>query len=523
LLFDPVMYRRYLFLYILGFGVAFLAAMFRKSPGYMDADYYLLGGLQLAEGKGFTESVLWNYLDDPKGIPHPSHGYWMPFVSILSAIGIWLTPFGGFTGGRIVFLLLAGGIPPVTAWLACVLLRDRNGKVRQRMASLAGILAVFPGFYLSFLTVPDAFAVYMILGALFLGIAGFNGEWRDRRKWVVLGVIAGLMHLTRADGIIWLGIGWIAVIMQHRTQSRYLVSGIGYTLGGYLLVMGPWSGRNWSVFGALLAPGGTRALWVLNYDEIFSFPGSILTFERWWDAGLGEIFSGRLWSLGLNLQTFFGVQGQVFLLPLILLGLWRLREQRVIQLGWGAWVMTLVVMTLVFPFAGARGGFFHSGAAVQPLFWAVPPVGLEVFGEWGRRVRGWRVRQAQKAFGAGLVGLAALLTGVIFLVRVLPSESGPGYRDVEQELVEMGIQPGEIVMVNNPPGYFLASGRPAIVIPNGDKAVLLSAARHYAVRYVILDENVPVKLRILYENPSNGIGLVYLGGLEGFQIFEVAH
>ena len=290
---------------------------------------------------------------------------------------------------------------------------------------------------------------------------------------------------------------------------------------GYLIVMMPWFIRNLSVFGTPLAPGGARALWVLNYDELLTFPASVLTFERWWAAGVGEILRARGGALWLNLQTTLGVQGQVFLLPLILWGLWRMRERQAVRLGSLAWALTLAVMTVVFPFSGARGGFFHSGAAVQPLFWAVAPVGLEAFVTWGGRVRGWRVGQAQKVFGAGLVGLAIFLTAVIFGMRVLPEEHGPNYRDVEQKLVDMGAKPEALVMVNNPPGYFLASGRPAVVVPYCDEAVLLEVAEKYGVQYLVLDENVPVGVRGLYEAPEVAQGLQYLGALNGFQLFEV--
>ena len=235
----------------------------------MDADYYLMGGMQLVEGKGFTEPVLWNYLDDPNGIPHPSHAYWMPLASILSAIGIGLTPFGGFAGGRVMFLILAGFVPPMTAWLAWQLLPERGERSRRGMATLAGILAIFSGFYLSFLTVPDAFAVYMILGTLLLGMIHSFENGEGNGKWLVVGMIAGLMHLTRADGFIWLGVVVVGVLWEYGMRNRHWVLGIGYSVGGYLIVMGPWFVRNLIVFGTPLAPGGARSFWMLNYDELF--------------------------------------------------------------------------------------------------------------------------------------------------------------------------------------------------------------------------------------------------------------
>jgi hypothetical protein len=41
-------------------------------------------------------------------------------------------------------------------------------------------------------------------------------------------------------------------------------------------------------------------------------------------------------------------------------------------------VILLFVMTIVFPFAGARGSFFHAGAAFQPYWWVMAPIGLNM-------------------------------------------------------------------------------------------------------------------------------------------------
>ena len=83
------MSRWYLFfLAALGLAVYLLVAVFQHTPGYMDAEYYYAGGLRLAGGDGFTEPFIWNYLDNPPGLPHPSHTYWMPLASLVAYLGI---------------------------------------------------------------------------------------------------------------------------------------------------------------------------------------------------------------------------------------------------------------------------------------------------------------------------------------------------------------------------------------------------------------------------------------------------
>ena len=37
-------------------------------------------------------------------------------------------------------------------------------------------------------------------------------------------------------------------------------------------------------------------------------------------------------------------------------------------------------------------------------------------------------------------------------------------------------------MVANPPGFYLASGNPAIAVPDGDENTLLTVARRYQAR-----------------------------------------
>ncbi|MBU0511726.1 MAG: hypothetical protein KJ638_08505, partial [Chloroflexi bacterium] len=128
--------RHYLLLFILGLTVALAVAAFQPAPGYMDAAYYYAGGLQLADGEGFSEQILWNYLDDPAGLPHPSHAYWMPLASLVAALGMKLTGIVGWSAARIGFLALGGLLPPLTASLAY------SFTPRRDAAILAGLLAV---------------------------------------------------------------------------------------------------------------------------------------------------------------------------------------------------------------------------------------------------------------------------------------------------------------------------------------------------------------------------------------------
>ena len=106
--------NKYITLFALGLTSAILASIWIDVPGYMDADYYHATGLAIAEGDGFNELFIWNYLNEPEGIPNPSHQYWMPSTSLLA--GHSMVIFGkGFKSAQILFILVTAFVPVVTA------------------------------------------------------------------------------------------------------------------------------------------------------------------------------------------------------------------------------------------------------------------------------------------------------------------------------------------------------------------------------------------------------------------------
>ncbi len=517
-------WRHYLLLFILALAIISLVAIFEPSPGYMDADYYYAGGLQLVVGRGFSEPYLWNYLDNPSVLPHPSHAYWMPLASILAAAGAWIFGSGSWWGARAGFLLVAGLLPPLTAALAWSITSRRN------LALISGLLAVFPAFYLVFLPTTDTFGLYMLFGVLFLLVL-FRKQ--SRINPLLLGLLAGLMHITRADGLIWLLVALFSVLYVYPFPMAkrwiHVVSSILTTLAGYLLIMLPWFLRNIAIFGTPITPGGTKMLWLTAYDQIFSYPASQLTFSSWMDSGIGAIIRVRTWALGLNLANAVSVQAEIILLPLVAIGLWHLRKDRRIQVGVAAWLLTLAAMTFAFPFAGARGGFFHSGAAVQTLWWALAPIGLERIIQWASLKRRWDAVQAGKFFQPAIVVLVALITIAVFLTRVVGFGGNPtwdeekaSYAQIKTFLDSKGLLPGNIVMVANPPGFYLASGNPAIALPDGGITSLDEAARQFDAKFVVLEENsTPGGLLQIYSQPMDQYNLRYMGTVVGAQIYAI--
>lgn len=513
--------RRNLFLAGLAFVILSAVAMFQQSPGYMDADYYYVTGVELSSGGGFWDYFLWNYLSDPTGIPVPSHTYWMPLSSMLVAIGIRL--FGdSFFAARILIIAVAASLPIVTGRLAYVL-----GQSSSR-AFIAGLLAVFSGYYLVFLPVSDAFGLYMLLGGIFFLLVYKRSTNPQLLDPLLLGLVVGLLHLARADGILWLPIGaWVLMKTSRGAGlwSREFLQSLLLFVVGYAVLMAPWFWRNWNYYGAFFAPGGSKALWLTNYDELFSFPASRLNFTNWAQSGFGEILSARLWAAGQNLQTLLAVQGGIILLPLIIIGAWNYRKTIMVQGAVLYWILLFLLMTLALPFPGVRGSFFHSGSALQPLLWALVPAGLDRLINWGRAKRGWKEAQARPVFTAGLI---TIIAAVSFLLTAssLGFPEGPGWGETFFRYQAVGehlqtIDPGSSgpVMINNPPGYSLATSQPAIVIPGGAIESTLAAARKYEAGYLVLEpeKNFPE----IYSGEEQVDWLQLLAEIDGLKIYRI--
>lgn len=558
--------RDFILLSLLGFIVYFGIAQFQRLPGYMDADYYFGGGLQLAHGNGFNEPYIWNYLADPQTLPTPSHAYWLPLASIVAAAGMWLSGQATYAAARFGFVLLAALVPPMTATLAYRLTSNRVPSL------LSGLLACFSIFYAPFLPATDNFAIYMLIGASFFILI------TDRispRTFFLFGLLSALASLARSDGLLWLGMSFLVAFwwagrqahtytgaqvgtepeaqnISSRSEAErthpvapnshrpspishlptrsfilHLSSFILATLLGFLLLASPWYARNLSTFGALMAPGGSRALWLTSYADTFDYPASQLTMQSWLASGWDAILKARLNAMfslkSGNLLNAFGAQGGVFLFPFILIGLWKLRRDMRVRLASLAWLLLLLVMSFVFPFAGPRGAFFHAGAALQPMWWSLAPLGLDALIAFARGKNLFDDR-AYSIFRVALVVICLLMTGFIFTLR-FPSgwerEDGH-YAAVERILVQHNAPGDAIVMARNPPGYNVVTGRFAIAIPNGGIPAILAVAEQFDARYLILEKGITsTDLKGLYDHPDQSSSFLYLGESDGNRIFQI--
>jgi len=515
----------------LALGFRLLTAWPLKQPGYTDAYYYAVGAKQLYSGQGFEEPFIWNYLDPPESVPHPGYSYWMPLTAVLGWIGLEL--FGDSFGAmQMPFVLVSSLLPLVAYFLTWDLTR------RQGYAVLAGLLAVFPGFYAHFLVLTDSFAPFALAGSLCLWAAG-RGLRDQKPLWFgIAGLAAGLGHLARADGLLLLGVTLVTLVAQafprarssdgRRVSGRALLAGAALLFGGYLLVMGPWLTRNWLVFGTPLPGAGMKTMFLTTYDDMFAY-GRPLTMQGYLAWGWGGILGSKIYVLWVNLQRLWVENLLVFLLPFSVLGLWTLRRERVLWPFLLYLLQLFFSMTFLFTFPGMRGGLFHSGGALLPFFFAAAGPGLEAVLRWAaRRLRSWHVPTAWRVFAGGSVGLAVLVTALALgragVYTGAWNERDRGYLAIAGWLREQDAG-RSVVMVGNAPGFTWHTGNAAIAVPNEELETILEVAGRYGAEYLVLDSARPRTTDRLYagEVASPGFILRYtVTGEDGvLQVYEI--
>lgn len=511
--------RAYLVLVVISLGFHVLTALPVERAGYMDASYTLHVGANLARGRGFVQDLVWNYLDEPTGLPHPSNLYWLPLPSILGALSFAL--FGvSYHAAQVPFVLLSTFLPLIAFYLA------RRLSDRDDYGWTAGLLTAFSGFYTVYWTSPDNFTTFAVAADLALVIGAMGILERDWRRVFIAGLCAGVAQWSRADAVLVaaaLAIG--LVIYRSRTAPPdKLANRLGMLValaGGFVLVVTPWLVRNVLVVGSPLAPGTARTLWLLSYDEFFSYDVARLTFSRYLEWGAGNILGSKLTALGFNsLVVLFGVT-QIFLAPFAVIGFWRQRHRLEIVAAAVYLVLLLVTMSLMFTFPAMRGSMFHSSAALVVYGAVATPFGLDAIVGWAaRRRRAWNAGQAVRVFRAGAVGLALFFSVFLYSQGVFGNVLGGSdtialwnRRDVEyaamdRALDSLGVPDDEPVLTVDPPSFANDTGRRSISIPTESLPAVFQAANQFGSHYLVLQYDHPRPLHDLYLGRAQPPGLV---------------
>jgi hypothetical protein len=150
---------------------------------------------------------------------------------------------------------------------------------------------------------------------------------------------------------------------------------------------------------------------------------------------------------------------------------------------------------------------------------------LDAILTWARR-RSWVTdKNASYVFQGVLVFLTIVFTGYLVNIRVVATgwaQDDVIYASVEKMFQDNGISPMDVVIVPNPPGYYVRTGRSAVCLPLGDESAVLSVAKEFNAMYLVLERSDTLGvLQGLYEDPHNNAAFVYLGETEGARLYRI--
>ncbi|MFN2298969.1 MAG: hypothetical protein ACK2UB_08975, partial [Anaerolineales bacterium] len=406
---------------------------------------------------------------------------------------------------QILLLLLGTSFPLLVFRLG----RRLSGSFR--VALLAGFFSIFSGFYTVYWMNTESFLIYAWIGAVYFGLSFRLANGSRPLIAFLAGGICGLAHLTRADGVVFLLPAGLLLLADRSLAWKAKGIRILWLTAGYLLIVGAWFFRNAVAWGTLLPPGAEKALWLTEYNDMFLFPSSAVGWERFFASGTTEILAARWNAILSNAVTAVFVMGLIFLFPLLVRGVFLLRCRPVMRTATVYFLLIFLLMSVAYPFQGARGGFLHSSAALLPVAAAAIAAGLEDTIERVGRRRRWNIHAAHAILGAGIILLAGIASGGVFFSRVIGGDIRRPVWSTRNAAYLMGIArlPGSLPMdtrfiVNTPSCFQLQTGFPAVPVPTGGPSMLLDAADRYGIQYIILDHNAPDGLQPLYrEEESN--------------------
>jgi len=506
--------RPYLPLFGVFLGLRLLGAQLVSQPGYMDAFYYYHVGRNLYLGRGFVEDIIWNWLNPPPTIIHPSNDYWMPLTSILIA-GAFSLLGESFRAAQLPSLVASAALPVFAYHLAGRLWPAPAAWPRLWAAVITGT----GGSYFIYWHGTDNFALFGLTGALALYLARnlpLSGGWGA----VGAGGLSGLGYLARPDGPLLLAVvaGWALRPRSKASLGRRLGL-VGLAVLGFCLVAGPWWARNLLTFGTPLPGGGLKVAWLRDYNEVFSY-GLELGPNYYLAWGFDSIVSSKISTAIKNLNFFLSVS-LILLLPFGLLGVWRLRRDPAFLLAWAYVAVLFVVLTLIFTFPSSRGTLFHSGVVGLPFFGVAAAWGLEEAISWvARRRPRWEPERAVRNIGLIFVG-GFVVASVGLGIRAAGEWDlrFRAYEAVAAWFRQQGV--AEPVMIVDPPGYHYLSGSPAVVVANNDLETTWEVCRRYGVKYLVLEPAFPEPWFPLWKDPQANPRFRLAGQVDDIKIFRV--
>jgi hypothetical protein len=476
-------------------------------PTYFDAFYYTTNAQRLAEGHGLTQEIIWQYLDQPESLPVPSFTYWMPLPALIAAAGY--TIHDSFRAAQLPFWLMASFLPWLSYGIGWHLRHTRW------MARTAALFTAAGGYYAAYWNQPTTFVLFAWVGGGCLFALAWAHESKKWGYWLLAGVLAGLSHLARADGMLLLGVAGVIWLYeagawwQYKNRSNdtdgttsasiqsLLLWGVIFIIG-YFMIMGGWFWRTYQLIGSPMSTVGTQTIFLTTYNDLFSY-GRSFDLASYLEWGIANILRSKAEAASLGIQTFIAVTGLtvfVFFMVWAWIKLAR-RKSTALFLRPYTWYILLLygIMIFIFTFPGQRGSLLHSSAALWPWSMALAAIGIDFAVDWiADRRPAWQPEPAKRLFAVVFIILVFVVSLAVSSTQPLQTEQAAIYK----QMAEM-IPADAVVMTGDPPGVYYHTRLPAVAMPNEPPEMLPLIASQFGVDFLLLDADRPPPLADLHD------------------------
>ncbi|MBF0542979.1 MAG: hypothetical protein HQM08_01030 [Candidatus Riflebacteria bacterium] len=303
----------------------------------MDSEYYQAIAQRLNEGKGFTESFIWQHLKKYDNLEHPTD-YWMPLGSLIIAF------FQRFFGMRsaIAFNYLI--------WSLCAVLIFRIVKKKvsgELLGFLAFLIFSSAGKFSYYLSTLDNIAYYSLFGLIF-----FQTLKSQKPSAVIInGISSGLLALTRAEGVFFTAFAVLHKVFYGNIKITIL------SIFCICLVFCPWLIRNQILLGQPF-PTTQKSYFLQNYNDMFN-PYSPTVAENFQKLGFTTFAKKFLRTASIGNMEMFVIPMFLLFFPIYFLGAFKVGEKGTLFLQ----MFFIFILSFFFPAQCERGTIFHLSSA----------------------------------------------------------------------------------------------------------------------------------------------------------------
>ncbi len=490
-------------LYALALGVRAVLFALYPDPAYPDSYYYVEVARSIAAGHGLSVDFIWIFAEvgaripDVPSLPIPSNAHWLPLSSLLQAP--FIVVLGPTALASALPGMLIGSFADPLTW---AIARDAGSAANAARA--AGILIAIPGAVTVFMVQPETFAITMPLVAATLWAAA-RGLRGDGRAFIFAGFLAGVLALTRNDGVllggtlglIWLGDRIRQLRMRRGTHSwsriddrRPLTVAAGVlALAAFLIVIGPWWARQLAVFGSISPTSSSgAALWIKDFREWNSIVADT-SLSAFLAQGIGPIVASRVAGLTSALTIFSVLVCSVVLVPFLLLGILAKRRSVAFQPWFAYSFVVFAGATLLYPVHVPGGTFIHTAIGLAPHATILSIEGVvALVGLISARRSTWNRDQAGGVF---LWGIIALVVGIAV---VFGRPVQVGWDNIRHPRVGLAtylesqaVPKDDRILSIDAGGIKYFTGHPGVVTPDDPIEVIESVARAYSIRWLVIE------------------------------------